>query len=102
MTISLWRSTVTATLERSTAWCAADRHRIDVARIAAPAPGSAASAMMATRRRSYLVSALLGVGAGVLASCAYYQPRPPATAASVEAPQPPSPKAMLPPTAPRP
>src|SRR5438132_7693490 len=102
MTVNLWRSTVTATLERSTAWCAADRSRIEVARLSAREPGSAASAMMPARRRSSLVSALFGVGAGVLASCAYYQPRPPATTASVEAPQPPSPKAMLPPPAPRP
>src|ERR1700730_10574474 len=102
MTVSLWRSTVTAILARSTAWCAADRSRIEVARLSARGPGSAPSAMMPARRCSSLVSALFGVGAGLLASCAYYQPPPPATTASVEAPQPPSRKAMLPPTAPRP
>src|SRR6266478_7377865 len=84
MTVSLWRSTVTATLERSTVWCAADRPRIEVAWLSARGPGSAASAMMPARRRSSLVSALFGVGAGVLASCAYYQPQPPATTARSE------------------
>src|SRR5262249_10988874 len=102
MTVSSWQSTVTATLERSTAWCAADRPRIEVAPNAARAPESAAIAMMLERRRYSLLSALFGVGAGVLVSCADGQPRPPATTASVEAPQPPPPKERLPQTLPRP
>src|SRR5438309_1296761 len=98
MTVSSWQSTETATLARSTAWCAADRPRIELA----PNAARAGSAMMLVRRRYSLVCALFGVGAGVLASCADDQPRPAATTASVEAPKPPPPKDTVPQAMPRP
>src|SRR6266404_2520063 len=101
MTVSLWRSTVTAILARSTAWHAADRRHVKAARIAR-AYGITAGLTTAGRTRLFLLPVLLGIGAGMLASCAAEQPRPQSPTAAVEAPQPSLPRASLPPAVPRP
>src|SRR6266436_1061023 len=101
MTVSLWRSTVTAILARSTAWHAADRRHVKAARIAR-AYGITAGLTTAGRARLFLLPVLLGIGAGMLTSCAAEQPRPQSPTAAVEAPQPSLPRASLPPAVPRP
>src|SRR6266478_6078524 len=102
MTVSLLRSTVTAILARSTAWHAADRRHIKAARITARAHGITAGLTTAGRTRFSLLSVLLGIGAGMLASCAAEQPRPQSPTAAVEPPRPALPRASLPPAVPRP
>jgi hypothetical protein len=58
--------------------------------------------MMAARRRFPLIAAVLGVGVGILVSCAKEQPPAPATTASVAAPQPPPRQGTIAPAPPRP
>src|SRR5215831_12261967 len=102
MTVSLWRSTVTATLERSTAWCAADRRQIGAARVTTRVRAITASSMTAGRREFFLLPVLLSIAAGILASCVPEPPAAPPTTAAAGPRQPSLPQEAFPPAVRRP